>query len=293
MMISNISSANYGMNFKSKATVLKRTAPVVTAAAVAECADKFVLRNEKRALSESFDEQKMFIEEDDDFENKCYEQYYGIDINMAKSRAFRDNELFNPVRDRENHEYSRYDIDDLDYADTFTPKYFEEGLSDYDTIDTDFGDKVMPDSVKKPFKHHFEIFELPKRAISPMNEEIPATQDYNIKRISCYNRFFGKDRGIPYDDARKIIDAGFVKNKKGYDIDNKLILIGRSLYKNSGRWAKVENEIVRILKSCPDKELRDDKIITIIAMMYSDKTNMEILDCLLREEKAEEAEKNN
>ena len=189
--------------------------------------------NNKNVQDEFLFENLSEIEDFDDniFDEEYYQAYYNIDLNLAHNRAFRDNELFNPIRDREHLGYKQYDEDDLKCADILTYKNdiynIHNDIARYKLIDTDFGDMVLPNVVVNP---------------ASLNDDIKVRETI----IEVNNKI--KELGIDEKTKDKIF-----KNCMEYNFGNeefsyynlKLALL---LYQNSHTWDKEEKEVINLVK---------------------------------------------
>ena len=155
MRIQILSTSNYQINYK--ANLAKKTLyTIATGLATVSTLGKHKFDSQEidnDNFCEELYEDLSEVEEVDDniFDEEYYQAYYNIDLNLAKNRAFRDNELFNPLRDNESIGYHFYDTDDVKTADNLIYKNkINEYTTEYKLSDTDFGDLKLPNAVKKP-----------------------------------------------------------------------------------------------------------------------------------------------
>ena len=197
--------------------------------------------------------------DDNIFDEEYYQAYYNIDLNLAHNRAFRDNELFNPLRDKENFGYQIYDEDDVRHADSLIYKNdINEYTTNFKLSDTDFGEKQLPNSVTKPHLDDLKI--LPR--FTKLNKAI---KEINIDKET-------KDR---------ILNASRQEYLGNNEIDYSLVDIALKLYNNSREWDRYEYEILRNLKEQNSADYESlQKFIN--DHLQTNATNSEILSELKR-----------
>lgn len=255
MKIFGINSAiQYNTNFKQRTRIANYIASLVATTAALSSSS---------ANSEDFYRKKygLFDKEEDIFDEQYYQDYYNIDLNLAKSRAFRDSELFNPLRDNENNRnYSAYDEDDVDLADNLKPRSYNEKFEQYDIINTDIGYEELPDCVKNPYKTQDKAFD-----------------DIDKKWLKRHDKYF-LGENIDSDIKHNIIKASTRKYFGTItEIKPDLVKLGIDLYKNSGDWTETEDKIMDNVYKTSSFEMRRN-IASVKTMLLANKySNEEIL----------------
>ena len=247
-------AAQNSTNFKQRTRIAKYIASMVAANVALSLNNK---------PSEYYFKNKYgtFENEEEIFDEQYYQDYYNIDLNLAKSRAFRDSELFNPLRDNENNRnYSAYDEDDVDLADNLKPRSYNENFEEYDIIDTDFGYSNLPDCVTKPY-----------------NEQDKAFDDIDRKWLKRHDKYF-LGENIDSDIKHNIIKASTRKYFGTItEIKSDLVKLGIDLYKNSGDWTETEDKIMDNVYKTSSFEMRRN-IASVKTMLLANKySNEEIL----------------
>ena len=135
MRIQSISLSNRQTSYKGN--LAKKTLGTIATGLVAATTlgkHKFETQKtaEQKVEDNLFFEDLSDVEEVDDniFDEEYYQAYYNIDLNLAKNRAFRDNELFNPLRDDESIGYKFYDFEDVKTADNLI---YKNKINEYTT----------------------------------------------------------------------------------------------------------------------------------------------------------------
>ena len=171
-------------------------------------------------------------EDEEIFDSEYYKAYYGIDTEMANSKIFRDDELFNPIFDDEFDGYTRYDENDIPLSDDKI--YPKNELSKINTIDTDLGDSILPNSVTNP---------------DILNDDI---NDITEKYSLYYENLMKV--GINKYDAKTII-----LESRNYDtLDEKLLDTCISLYHNSNNKSTTYFKCFGVIESNIMNFLRHD-----------------------------------
>ena len=248
-------------NFKQRTTAARYIASMAATTAILY----------KDATSDNFCNKKLnhiLNNREEIFDEQYYQDYYNIDLNLANSRAFRDRELFNPLKDDERINYSGYDENDIELADNLIPKSYNENYSEsfaeYNTINTDFGYQEMPDCVTKPY-------------LTPRDAVFDAIDKKWLDKHSLY--FIGEK--IDCSIQRKIIIAStrrYFDNKTR--IEPSLVSLGIELYKNSKDWTDTEDQIIDLVYKRNDAEMSKN-ITTVKIKLQKKVSNENILSFLL------------
>ena len=248
----------YNINYKGN-PITKKAAGAITAGLAAVGINKL-------NKNDFCDEQALYditdIEEVDDniFDEEYYQAYYNIDLNLAHNRAFRDNELFNPLRDTEDYRYRKYDDDDIKHADNLIyKKNINSYTTEYKLADTDFGDRIMPDAVINPSKFYPD----------------------EMKILARYVRFNNliKAANISEDIKDKILNASKKCTEGFYEVDYDIAEVGINLYTNSNKWSGTEDSILCSIKTNSDKDFYEYRNY-INSRISSGRTNEKILRTL-------------
>ena len=212
MHIQNISRSDFNINCRGTKHIAKTALGAIASGITAT-----FVRNKKEVFEdEEFTcEDLSEVKEVDDniFDEEYYQAYYNIDLNLAHNRAFRDNELFNPLRDRENYKYKQYDYDDIGHANNLTYKNsIFEYTTKYKLADTDFGEVQLPNSVTHPHNITENILKIQKRYVE-LNKRLK-----QLKISDC--------------DKLIILDACKRDFEGYYEVDYDLVKIALNLYEN-------------------------------------------------------------
>ena len=255
MKIQHLSASANNINYRGT----KQIAKIAIGAIATGFAAAIGKHKTQQPKDDIFYEDLSDVHEVDDniFDEEYYQAYYNIDLNLAHNRAFRDNELFNPIRDKENFGYQRYDEDDVCYADSLI---YENNINEYTTnfklSDTDFGEKQLPNSVTKPHLDDLKI--LPR--FTKLQKAI-------------------KELNIDKDTKDRILRASRKEYLGNNEIDYSIVDIALKLYNNSREWDLYEYEILDNIK---DQSSADYKLLQkyINARLQASATNSEILSGL-------------
>lgn len=250
--------AIYNINYKGN-PITKKAAGALTAGLAAVGINRL-------NKNDFCDEQALYditdIEEIDDniFDEEYYQAYYNIDLNLAHNRAFRDNELFNPLRDTEDYRYRKYDDDDIKHADNLIyKKNINSYTTEYKLADTDFGDRIMPDAVINPSKGYPDGIRIIDRFVK-LNKKM-------------------KDANINAETKEKILNNSRQYNMGCYELDFNLVDLAIRLFINENKWSKIEEDILNSIKT-EDCERFQEYCSYIYRKINSRKSNEKILKML-------------
>ena len=232
MQIYSFSTSN-NISYKGIKQISKATAGAMVAGLATITSQKLHI-NKNESKEDLYYEDLSKIEESDGniFDEEYYQAYYNIDLNLAYNSAFRDNELFNPLRDTENYEYRKYDEFDIKHADNLIyKKDINKYTTTYKLSDTDFGDTKMPRAVTNPNN----------------------IQSDDLKILDNYVYLNKKIKQLKIDDfTKEIILNTCRRDTYGFnEVDFELVKIALDLYENDKKlWCTEEDllDIINILK---------------------------------------------
>lgn len=224
MKIQHLSSSANNINYRGTKQIAKMAIGAIATGMAATIGSNKIQQSEDDIFYEDLSE--VHDVDNNIFDEEYYQAYYNIDLNLARNRAFRDNELFNPLRDKENFGYQIYDEDDVRHADSLIYKNdINEYTTNFKLSDTDFGEKQLPNSVMKPHLDDLKI--LPR--FTNLHKAI-------------------KELNIDKEDKDKILNASRQKYMGKKEINYSLVNIALKLYKNSRKWDQYEYGILDKIK---------------------------------------------
>jgi hypothetical protein len=142
------------INFYSRGHLIgKKVKIAVPAATLAAVGDSFHRRRPEQPINEYFDD---IVDVNSDQivldDNVSFDNYYHIDMFMCGSKAFRDNELFNPLLDDEQSYQEQYDENDIKTSNK--KNILKNNYAGYELSNKFFKHtQELPDSVTKPSKY--------------------------------------------------------------------------------------------------------------------------------------------
>ena len=206
----------------------------------------------------------------DNYDNEYYTTYYNIDLNLAKNKAFRDGELFNPLRDDEQQpEYERYDEDDIPIASNIRNTHgLEYNIDEYQIIDTDLEYSKPNIAITKPW------------IISEMMDEIrEAMRPRKPKYFDAYEELNTSDSNI-----KKMIQAATVNINGKERLEPKFKILSLLLFRNSGEWGETEENIMKLTTQSADTYSSINNLIHIKRYLKNGLKNEEIYNIVKKKE---------